>query len=198
MPLDSLDKLASLVYNRLTSQSVFNQRGCPVNCYAEFPISTVIYNLTALGALMALGVVGALQFGTGVLMAYALLLAIALVGTLSTVCSRCAGYYGRRCGLGLGKVVAVLFPQRPAEEYLRTPAQFVIIVLLVAALAWPIIGNAILLARGFAVALLAQLLAALVLLLAFTLPHPRLVCRHCRQGESGACPIGRNMHGAMG
>jgi len=169
-----------------------------MNCYADFPISTVIYNLTALGALMALGVVAALHFGPGVLVAYVLLLAVALAGTLATVCSRCAGYYGRRCGLGLGKVVALLFPQRPANEYLRTPAQFVIIVLLVAALAWPIVGNALLLARGFGLAPLAQLLAALVLLLAFIVPHPRLDCRHCRQGGSGACPIGRRVHGARG
>ncbi|MGD2145954.1 MAG: hypothetical protein PVH41_04605 [Anaerolineae bacterium] len=167
-----------------------------MNCYADFPISAVIYNLTALGALMALGVVAAIQFGTGVLVVYVLLLAIALVGTLSTVCSRCAGYYGRRCGLGLGKVVALLFRKRPANEYLRTPAQFVIIVLLVAALAWPIVGGALLLVRGFAVALVAQLLAAVVLLLAFAVPHPRLSCRHCRQGESGACPIGRRVRRA--
>ena len=167
-----------------------------MNCYADFPISTVVYNLSALGALMALGAVAALQFGPAVLVAYALLLAIALAGTLSTVCSRCAGYYGRRCGLGLGKVVALLFPQRPAGEYLQTPAQFVIIALLVAALAWPIVGNALLLARGFAVARLAQLLAALALPLAFAVPHPRLVCRRCRQGESGACPIGRRVRGA--
>jgi len=169
-----------------------------MNCNADFPISTVIYNLTALGALMALGVVAALQCGTGVLVAYVLLLAIALVGTLSTVCSRCAGYYGRRCGLGLGKVVALLFPQGLADEYLRTPTQIVIIVLLVVALAWPIVGNALLLARGFAVARLAQLLAAVVLLLAFAVPHPRLVCRRCCQGESGACPIGRRVHRARG
>jgi hypothetical protein len=45
--------------------------------------------------------------------------------------------------------------------------------------------------QGFSVWRLVQLVVVLVLLLAFGVPHPKLVCSHCRQGECGACPVGK-------
>jgi hypothetical protein len=164
-----------------------------MTCYDEFPLSTVIYNWVAVGGLMALGGVIAAQFGLGVLAGYALLLVVALVGILATVCARCAGYYGRRCGLGLGKVVPLLFKQGQTDTYLRTSTQIIFLILFLIGMAWPIVGGAVLLARGFSVGRLVQLVAAVALLLAFAVPHPRLVCSHCHQGACGACPVGQRM-----
>jgi hypothetical protein len=164
-----------------------------MRCYDEFPLSTVIYNWAAAGGVMALGAAVAAQYGVGVLAGYGLLLVVALVGTTGSVCARCAGYYGRRCGLGLGKVVALLFKKRNTDLYLRTPMQFVFLVLFVLGMAWPSLGGAVLMARGFSVGRLLQLGAAVALLLAFVVPHPRLVCSHCRQGASGDCPVGQRM-----
>jgi hypothetical protein len=160
-------------------------------CYDEFPVSTVIYNAVTAGGVLALGVVISVQFGLGVLIGYVLLLAVAAVGVLATVCARCESYYGRRCGLGLGRIVPVLFKQGRTDLYLRTPMQFVYVILFLVAMVWPIVGGAILLAGGFGVGRLVQLIATVVLLLALGAPHPRLVCSHCRQGECGACPVGR-------
>ena len=160
-------------------------------CYDEFPVSTVVYNLVTAGGLMALGAAVAAQFGLGVLIGYVLLLAVAVAGILATVCARCAGYYGHRCGLGLGKIVPVLFKQGQTDFYLRTPMQFVYVILLLVGMVWPIVGGVVLLARGAGAGRLAQLVAAVILLLAFAVPHPKLVCRHCRQGECAACPVGR-------
>jgi hypothetical protein len=162
-----------------------------MTCYDEFPLSTVTYNWAMLGGLIALGVAVAAQFAVWMLAAYALLLVVALVGTLAAICARCAGYYGRRCGLGLGAVVPLLFKQRPPDRYLRTPMQLVYAILLLVGVVWPIVGSAILLARDPSWWGLAQLAAAVALLLAFAVPHPRLVCGHCRQGACGACPLGR-------
>jgi hypothetical protein len=158
--------------------------------YDEFPVSTVAYNGIVAGTLAALGVMVALAFGMEVLASYVLLLMVAVVGVMGTVCARCAGYYGRRCGLGVGKVVPLFFEQGRTDLYLRTPAQFVYVSLLLIGMVWPAAGGAVLLMRGFSTGRLAQLIAALALLLAFALPHPRLVCRHCRQGACGACPVG--------
>jgi hypothetical protein len=125
--------------------------------------------------------------------AYALLLVIALVGILATVCARCEGYYGHRCGLGLGKVVPLLFRQGQTDLYLHTPMQFVFVILFLLGMAWPIVEGIVLLREGLGMWRLVQLVAAVALLLAFAVPHPRLVCSHCRQGECGACPIGKKM-----
>jgi hypothetical protein len=162
-----------------------------MTCYDEFPVSTVVFNGVMAGGLMALGAAVAAQFGMVALVGYLLLLVVALVGILATVCARCESYYGHRCGLGLGKVVPVFFAQKQTDQYLRTPMQFVYILLLLLGLIWPTAGNAILLAGGFSVGRLVQLVAAVILLLALGVPHPKLVCSHCKQGECGACPAGR-------
>ena len=101
-------------------------------CYDEFPISTVVYNGVAAGGVIALGAAVAAQFGVGMLVGYVLLLAVAVAGILATVCARCGSYYGHRCGLGLGKIVPLLFKQRQTDLYLRTPMQFVYVILFLA------------------------------------------------------------------
>jgi hypothetical protein len=162
-----------------------------MTCYDEFPISTVVYNGAMAGGVMALGAVVAVQFGVGVLIGYVLLLLIATIGILATTCARCESYYGHRCGLGLGKAVSLLFRRKRTDLYLRTPMQFVYVGLLLVGLIWPVVGGVVLLVQGFSAWRLVQLAAAAVLLLAFGVPHPKLVCSHCRQGECGACPAGK-------
>ena len=165
-------------------------------CYKEFPTSTVIYNWLMAGGVMGLGAAVATQFGTWMSVGYLLLLGVALVGILSTACARCAGYYGHRCGLGLGKVVSLLFKEKRTDLYLRTPAQFVYVLLFLVTMVWPIVGSAILLSRGVTPGRLTQFVATVALLLAFAVPHPKLVCSHCRQGACGACPVGQRFTGA--
>ena len=162
-------------------------------CHDEFPVSTVVYNWVTAGGVMALGAAVAVQFGMGAMVVYAVLLVAALVGILVTVCARCESYYGHRCGLGLGKIVPLLFKQGQTDLYLRTPMQFVFVILFLLGMAWPIVGGIVLLREGSSTWRLAQVVIAAALLLAFAVPHPRLVCRHCRQGECGACPLGKRI-----
>jgi len=162
-----------------------------MTCYDEFSASTVVYNWVTAGGVIALGAAVAAQFGVEVLIGYVLLLVVALVGILATACARCESYYGHRCGLGMGRIVSLLFKQKRADLYLRTPMQFVYVILFLMAMVWPIAGGVVLVTGGFSAGRLVQLTAAVVLLLAFAIPHPKLVCSHCRQGECGACPVGR-------
>ena len=161
-----------------------------MKCYREFPLSTVIYNAITLGGALAVGVAIVAQFGLWATVGYLLLLALAGIGVLATICARC-GYYGRRCAPGLGKVVALVFKKGQEDEFFRTGAQFVVLILLVLLLLLPIAGGIALLARGFSAWRLVMLLAVVGLLLAGLAPHPRLVCSHCCQGERGVCPVGR-------
>jgi len=160
--------------------------------YTEFPLPTIIYNLITLGGALVAGGVIATQFGPWATAGYLMLLVLTGVGLLTLVCARC-GYYGHRCPLGLGKVAALAFKKRQEEEFFRTGAQRVVLLLLVLVFLLPIAGGIALLIEGFSTWWLALLAAQVGLLLAGLAPHPRLVCRHCRQGERGACPVGRRV-----
>jgi hypothetical protein len=158
--------------------------------YNEFPLSTVLYNGLTIGGATAIGVVIAAQFGLGVAAGYLALLALAMVGVLATVCARC-GYYGHRCALGVGELVPLFFKEGRADEFARTLPQLLSTgLLLVLLFVLPVAGGVTLLIRQFTAWRLVQLVALVGLLLAGLAPHPRLVCRHCRQRESGACPVG--------
>ena len=163
-----------------------------MRCYSEFPLSTVIYNLLTLGGALVLGVVVVAQFGLWVTAGYLLLLALTGVGMLGTVCARC-GYYGRRCALSLGKAVTLAFKKGQEDEFFRTTPQFVVLLLLVFLLLLPTGAGIVLLIRDFSAWRLALLATQVGLLLAGLIPHPRLVCDHCCQGERGVCPVGRQV-----
>jgi len=163
-----------------------------MKCYSEFPLSTLIYNLVTLGGALVMGVVVVARFGPWVTACYLLLLALTGMGLLATVCARCS-YYGRRCALGLGKVVALAFKKGQEDEFFRTAPQFVILLLLVLLLLLPIAGGIVLLIRDFSTWRLALLAAQVGLLLAGLVPHLWLVCGHCCQGECGVCPVGQQM-----
>ena len=161
-----------------------------MNCHEEFPLSTVLYNGVTIGGAAVIGVIIAAQFGVGAVIGYLVLLALTLIGLLATVCARCS-YYGHRCALGVGKLVSLLFKKGREDEFAETTSQLLSIgLLLVLLLVLPVAGGVNLLIRQFTQWRLVQLAALVGLLLAALIPHPYLVCRHCRQREQGVCPIG--------
>ena len=163
-----------------------------MECYEEFPISTVVYNGITLGGALAVGVVLMAQFGVPAMSAYVLLLLVAGTGLLALICSGC-GYYGHRCPLGLGRAAAWLFKKGQEDQFFRTVPQFVVGLVLVIAVAWPIVIGGVLLVRDFTVGRLFLLAAMAGLLLVGLTRHPKHVCSHCMQGKCGACPIGRSV-----
>lgn len=168
-----------------------------MECYAEFPRSTVVYNAVTFGGAAILGAVVLAQVSPWALAGYAVFLLASVLSVLVWVCTRC-GYYGRRCALGLGRVVAAVFPRRSEDEFLRTSAQIVALLALVVAILLPVLGGVALLIAGLSTLRLLSVAGTVGLLLAGVLPHPRLVCSHCGQAGRGICPLGRQLRGLEG
>jgi hypothetical protein len=161
-----------------------------VESYRDFPIWIVLYNAVTFGGVFAMGVIIAAQLPIWMFITYLALLLVVAVCLPALVCSRC-GYYGHRCAMGVGKVVALVFKKRSEDEFFRTKPQFLIVLLYLLALILPAIGAIWIFADQPSAWRLAQLAVVLGLLLAGLLPHTKLACAHCRQGECGACPAGR-------
>jgi hypothetical protein len=158
--------------------------------YESFPRTTVIYNLLTLGGAMVVGVIVLAQLGVWFAVGYLALLALTGYAMLALICARCY-YYDRRCGTGVGKIVARLFKKGQEEEYGQTASQKVVMLLLVIVLLLPLVGGIVSLVMGYSTLRLVLLVAWLTLLVAGLAPHPRLVCSHCKLAEKGCCPIGK-------
>jgi hypothetical protein len=161
-----------------------------MECYREFPLATVVYNLITVGGAVVIGAVVVAQYGLGAAAGYLLLLGIALLAVLNQVCTRC-GYYGQRCALTLGKVVAVLFERKADGLFFRTAPQVLAMLLLAGVLLAPVVAGVVLLVSGPTGGQVVLLTLLAVLLAAGLAPHTRIVCSHCAQGECGACPMGK-------
>jgi hypothetical protein len=163
-----------------------------MECYRQFPVRTVVFNGITLGGAQVIGILIAAQFGPWPAVAYAALQALAVILVLGTICRRCS-YYGRRCALALGKIAPALFSRGRPEQFFKTAPQFVAIGLLGIGLLLPAVGGVILVLNAPNSWRWALLLLWVALFLTGLVPHTRLVCRHCCQGESGDCPIGRKI-----
>jgi hypothetical protein len=161
-----------------------------MGCYESFPRATVIYNLLTLGGAMVVGVIVLAQLGLWVTVGYLILLALTGYGMLALICARCY-YYDRRCATGIGKVVALFFKKGQEEEFGQTASQKAVMLLLAIALLLPLVGSIASLAVGYSTLRLVLLVALVALLVAGLVPHPRLVCSHCKLAEKGCCPIGK-------
>jgi hypothetical protein len=161
-----------------------------MECYENFPRTTVIYNLLTLGGAIVVGVIVLAQLGVWFAVGYLALLALTGYGLLASICTRCY-YYDRRCGTGTGKIVARFFKKGQEEEFGQTVSQKAVLPLLVIVLLLPLVGGIVSLARGYNTLRLMLLVAWLALLIAGLAPHPRLVCSHCKLAERNCCPIGK-------
>jgi len=156
-----------------------------MGCYKEFPRRIVIYNDAAMLAFLFFGGMIIAGLGLWALPVYLLVLTAAFTLTFWTICSRCS-YYGLRCGLGFGLPVKRLFKKRNESEFMHTGGQYLAGFLLAIGFIFPLVAGVLSVIRGV------WLWPALFLasLLALIIPHPKMVCRRCRQRESGACGIG--------
>jgi hypothetical protein len=161
-----------------------------MKCYPEFPTSTVVYNAATLGGAVVVGAIIIAQVGLWAAAGYLALLFLTGSGLLSVICARCS-YYGSRCALGLGVVSGLFFKKGRDDEFFRTPGQLIVLLLLALLLLLPIAGGIILLITEYSVYRLALLVALVGLIMVGLIPHPRIVCGHCCQGERGLCPVGK-------
>jgi hypothetical protein len=161
-----------------------------MTCYDEYPVRIVLLNLVELLALLALGLVLVAQLGWWAVLAVAIVGCLGLILSLAYGCTRCH-YYGRICGLGLGKIASLVFRQRERSEFGKALSQTVAWTLVGLTLALPLAAGLVSLTTGSRLLGLAPLgvFLAIVFVIAFT--HSRYVCGHCQQARDGVCTLGR-------
>jgi hypothetical protein len=159
-------------------------------CYDDYPLHIVALNLVEVLAAALVGVVLMAQLGWWAVLLYALVGVLGVLLSLAFGCTRCF-YYGRLCGLGLGKLSALAFLQRDESEFGRAGSQTVAWTLVGLALALPIAAGLFSLATGDLVPALPALVVFLALLVAIIITHRRMVCGHCRQARDQRCTLSR-------
>ncbi len=165
-----------------------------MNCYDSYPGHLLVVNvLQGLGAL-AIGVIVVAQFGLWAVLGYVLVGVLALTLALAFGCTRCH-YYGRLCGMGLGKMAALVLKKRDEAQFGESLWQRMSWILVGVVLLLPIGAGLILLREAFTSYRLMSLVAFLTLLAAIVLTHSRLVCNHCWEAKEGHCALGRSGKG---
>ena len=163
---------------------------CVMICYDDYPPQIVILNLIELLLALAVGVLLVAQLGWWAVLSFAAVGCLGLILSLAYGCTRCA-YYGRVCGLGLGKIAPLLFHQHDADEFGRSLSQTVAWTLVGLVLALPLAAGLVSLVRGFSLSRLAMLVVFLALIVAIIVTHSRYVCGHCWQAGDHRCTLGR-------
>jgi hypothetical protein len=156
----------------------------------DYPLRIVALNLLEVSAAALLGVVLIAQLGWWAVLLYAFVGVLGVVLSLAFGCTRCS-YYGRVCGLGLGRIAALCFSKRDEEEFGRSAAQTLAWTLIGLVLALPIVAGLLSLSAGRLMPGLPMLILFLAIVVVIVLTHSRLVCGHCRQARDQRCTLGR-------
>jgi hypothetical protein len=159
-------------------------------CYDEYPVRLVVLTLVELLAAVALGLALVAQLGWWAALIFVVLGCLGLMLTLAYGCTRCQ-YYGRLCGLGLGKIASLVFRQREQRDFGRALSQTVAWTLVGLTLALPLAAGLVSLTTGSGLTGLALLGAFLALVFVVSLTHSRHICSHCQQARDGVCTLGR-------
>ena len=155
--------------------------------YDSYPLSLVfLCNLVPL-AIYALGAYLLAGFGVWALVLYLLYCLWVEVRTLREACVDCY-YYGKWCGLGKGRLCALLFKQGNPERFAGRHVSWADMLPELMVFLLPMAGGIVRLIIHFAWPLLLAL-AVLVLLnfLGNAVTHGAVLCRFCRQRAIG-CP----------
>jgi hypothetical protein len=158
-------------------------------CYDRYPIRVVMISMAQLLAAAAIGFIVMARLDWWAAAIYALIGGLGAVLSLAWSCTRCR-YYGKICGLGLGKLAALGFHKRSVDGFGRDLTQRV---------AWTV--DALVLALPASVGLatvftrrtwpdLVVLLIFLGLVAGIALTHSKLVCRRCVMAREGRCTLG--------
>ncbi len=153
----------------------------------DFSRAKVFYNLFVATIFLIAGSLAAASLGLLAVIGSSASFIVGVVMALTCACNRCA-YFGRRCALGLGTISPLLASRGRPEEFFRTFSQYLCVVLLAIMPILGIVGSVYMLLCG---RILIPILFFLSML-AFLVPHPKLMCSQCEQARRGLCPIGRS------
>lgn len=161
-----------------------------MTCYDDYPVRIVLLNLVELLAALSLALVLVAQLGWWAVLAFAVVGCLGLMLSLAYGCTRCR-YYGRVCGLGLGKIASLVFRQRDQSDFGKALSQTVAWTLVGLTLALPLAAGLVSLTAGSGLLGLAPLGVFLALVFVIAVTHSRFVCGHCRQARDRICTLGR-------
>ncbi|MFB0554035.1 MAG: hypothetical protein ACETWQ_12080 [Phycisphaerae bacterium] len=98
-------------------------------------------------------------------------------------------YYGKTCGLGRGKLCALLFKKGNPEKFAEKEISWKDLIPDFLVLIFPLIGGIIILVRDFTWLILALMVVlALLSLGGNALIRGSLACKYCKQKELTGCP----------
>ncbi len=155
--------------------------------YERFPLWIVVLSNLVTASIYAIGAYILAGFGV-IASALFLLYCLSLeLRVLKRSCVNCY-YYGRICGFGKGRVCALLFRKGDPKKFAEDEISWKDMLPDMMVLAFPLIGAALLLIRGFTW----QLVLLLAVYLALNLAGNAVIrgsftCKFCRQRKLG-CP----------
>jgi hypothetical protein len=161
-----------------------------MTCYDDFPVRIVLLNLVELLAALALGLVLVAQLGWWAVLTFAVVGCLGLILSLAYGCTRCH-YYGRICGLGLGRIASLVFRKRDQSDFGKALSQTVAWTLVGLTPALPLAAGPVSITAGSGLFALAQMGVFLALVFVIALTHSRYVCGHCQQARDRVCTLGR-------
>jgi hypothetical protein len=159
-------------------------------CYDDYPLRIVALNLLEISAAALVGVVLIAQLGWWAVLLYVLLGVLGVILSLAFGCTRCF-YYGRVCGLGLGRIAALCFSKREEEQFGRSAALTLAWTLIGLVLVLPLVAGLLSLSAGRLMPGLPTLIVFLAIVVVIVLTHSRVLCGHCRQARDQRCTLGR-------
>lgn len=162
-----------------------------MTCHESYyPAHLVVLNIVALVAAAIVGAILTFRLAWWALAGYVLLGGLGVLLLLAWVCTRCY-YYGKICGLALGKLAALGLPKREEGEFGQTWSQTLAWSFVGLALALPLVAGIVTLSTSQTLSAVAPTLTYVVLVVAIALTHSRLVCTRCVMAEQRLCRLGR-------
>ena len=159
----------------------------PPGSYERFPLSIVLLSNALAMSIYAIGACILAGFGLWVVVLYLLYCLWVEFRILKKSCVNCY-YYGKRCGLGKGRVCSLLLKQGVPSDFATKQVSWWDILPDFMVSIVPLIVGIVQLARGWSWLLIALLAALLVLSSAGNgVVRGQFLCKHCRQREIG-CP----------
>jgi hypothetical protein len=156
-----------------------------IKTYETFPVwmpllsNIISLSIYVIGALILAG------FGTGLVVLYVLYCVGVEVRVMKKSCVDCY-YYGKDCGIGKGRLCALLFKKGEPSRFSRTEVSWVALLPDFLVPIFPLVGGIVLLIRNFSL----RLAALVAILLLFSTAGNAAVrslyaCKYCKQRELG-------------
>ena len=153
------------------------------NYPAWIPLLSTVFSLS----IYVTGVYIFLQLGIPFAILYALFCLWIEIRLLRYSCVNCF-YYGKTCGLGRGRVCALLFKKGNPEKFAEKEISWKDLIPDFMVMIFPVIGETIVLIRDFTWLVLGLMVILIVLsTVGNAFIRGSLACKYCRQRELG-CP----------